>query len=140
MTTAEIGTSHYLYVVNALTASIEVFDTTLQNVVFTGEGFRDPNLPDALVPFNVQNIGKDIVVTYHQDGRNGANGPQGWVAIFDARGHFLSRLHSQSSLNAPWGVALAPRDYGECSHFLLVPHHLRVQLWPSHPLTLQFLC
>ncbi len=34
MTTAEIGTSHYLYAVNALTASIEVFDTTLQNAGF----------------------------------------------------------------------------------------------------------
>ena len=49
MTTAEIGTSHYLYVVNTLTASIDVFDTTLQNVVFKGEGFRDPNLPDGAV-------------------------------------------------------------------------------------------
>jgi len=138
MTTAEIGTSHYLYVVNTLTASIDVFDTTLQNVVFKGEGFRDPNLPDGLVPFNVQNIGKDIVVTYHQDGRNGANGPQGWVAIFDARGHFLSRLHSHSSLNAPWGVALAPQDYGEFSHFLLVANHGSGQIAAFDPFTGEF--
>ena len=138
MTTAEIGTSHYLYVVNALTASIDVFDTTLQNFVFKGEGFRDPNLPDGLVPFNVQNIGKDIVVTYHQDGRNGANGPQGWVAIFDARGHFLSRLHSHSSLNAPWGVALAPQDYGEFSDFLLVANHGSGQIAAFDPFTGEF--
>ena len=53
--------------VNALTARIEVFDTTLQNVVF-GDAFREPDLPEGLAPFNVQNIGRDIVVTYHRDG------------------------------------------------------------------------
>jgi uncharacterized protein (TIGR03118 family) len=123
MTTAEIGASHYLYAVNALTARIEVFDTTLQNVVFKGDAFREPDLPDGLVPFNVQNIGRDIVVTYRRDGGEDSDGPQGWVAIFDARGHFLARLHSDSSLNAPWGVALAPQDYGEFSHLLLVANH-----------------
>jgi uncharacterized protein (TIGR03118 family) len=138
MTTAEIGPSHYLYAVNALTASIEVFDTTLQNVVFRGDAFRAPGLPDGLVPFNVQNIGEDIVVTYHRDGRNGANGPQGWVAIFDARGHFLSRLHSHSSLNAPWGVALAPQDYGEFSHLLLVANHGSGQIAAFDPFTGDF--
>jgi uncharacterized protein (TIGR03118 family) len=138
MTTAEIGVSHYLYAVNALTSSIEVFDTTLQNVVFKGDAFRDPNLPDGLVPFNVQNIGKDIVVTYHRNGGDGSNDPQGWVAIFDARGHFLSRLNHHSPLNAPWGVALAPQDYGEFSHLLLVANHGSGQIAAFDPFTGQF--
>lgn len=138
MTTAEIGTSHYLYVVNAVTAGIEVFDPSLQNVIFNGNAFREPDLPDGLVPFNVQNIGKDIVVTYHRDGRSGGNGPQGWVAIFDARGHFLSRLHSHSSLNAPWGVALAPQDYGEFSHLLLVANHGSGRIAAFDPFTGEF--
>lgn len=123
MTTAEIGASHYLYTVNALTANIEIFDTALQNVFFGDDAFQEPDLPDGLVPFNVQNIGKDIFVTYHRATRDDSDGAQGWVAIFDARGHFLSRLHPHSSLNAPWGVALAPQDYGEFSHLLLVANH-----------------
>jgi uncharacterized protein (TIGR03118 family) len=123
MTTAEIGASHYLYAVNALTANIEIFDTKLQNVFFGDDAFQEPDLPDGLVPFNVQNIGKDIFVTYHRGSRDDSGGPQGWVAIFDARGHFLSRLHPHYSLNAPWGVALAPQDYGEFSHLLLVANH-----------------
>jgi uncharacterized protein (TIGR03118 family) len=138
MTTAEIGDSHYLYAVNALTARIEIFDTTLQNVVFSGDAFREPELPDGLVPFNVQNIGNDIVVTYRQGGRGGSDGPGGWVAIFDARGHFLSRLHSHSSLNAPWGVALAPQDYGEFSHLLLVANHGSGQIAAFDPFTGKF--
>ena len=138
MTTAEIGSSHYLYAVNALTSSIEVFDTTLQNVVLDDDAFQEPGLPHGLVPFNVQNIGKDIVVTYHQDGRSGSNGPQGWVAVFNARGHFLSRLNPHSPLNAPWGVALAPQDYGEFSHLLLVANHGSGQIAAFDPFTGQF--
>jgi uncharacterized protein (TIGR03118 family) len=60
------------------------------------------------------------------------------VAIFDARGHFLSRLHSHSSLNAPWGVALAPQDYGEFSHFLLVANHGSGQIAAFDPFTGEF--
>jgi uncharacterized protein (TIGR03118 family) len=137
MTTAEIGTSHYLYAVNALTSSIEVFDTTFQSAVFDDDAFQDPRLPHGLVPFNVQNIGRDIVITYHRDG-TGSKGPQGWVAIFDARGHFLSRLNPHSPLNAPWGVALAPQDYGEFSHLLLVANHGSGQIAAFDPFTGQF--
>jgi uncharacterized protein (TIGR03118 family) len=138
MTTAEIGTSHYLYAVNALTASVEVFNTTFQNVVLDNDAFQDTDLPHGLIPFNVQNIGKDIVVTFHQDGRSSSNGPQGWVAIFDARGHFLSRLNPHSPLNAPWGVTLAPQDYGEFSHLLLVANHGSGQIAAFDPFTGQF--
>jgi uncharacterized protein (TIGR03118 family) len=138
MTTAEIGASHYLYAVNALTASIEIFDATLQHVVFNGDAFREPGVPDGLVPFNVQNISNDIVVTYHRDGHSDSNRPQGWVAIFDARGHFLSRLHSHSYLNAPWGVALAPQDYGEFTHLLLIANHGSGQIAAFDPFTGEF--
>jgi uncharacterized protein (TIGR03118 family) len=138
MTTAEIGASHYLYAVNALTANIEIFDTNLKKVSFGDAAFREPGLPDGLVPFNVQNIGKDIVVTYHRDRQNDSEGPQGWVAIFDARGHFLSRLHSSSSLVSPWGVALAPQDYGEFSHLILVANHGSGQIAAFDPFTGQF--
>jgi uncharacterized protein (TIGR03118 family) len=85
----------------------------------------------------VQNIGRDIVVTYHRDGGERSDGPQGWVAIFDASGHFLSRLHSHS-LNAPWGVALAPQDYGEFSHLLLVANHGSGQIAAFDPFTGEF--
>src|SRR6202795_2689036 len=66
VTTAEVGPSHYLYAVNALTASIEIFDPNLRNVSFGDDAFQEPDLPNGLVPFNVQNIGNDIVVTYHR--------------------------------------------------------------------------
>lgn len=123
MTTAEIGTAHYLYAVNALTERIEIFDINFQMVSFGYDAFEDPELPDGLIPFNVQNIGKDVLVTYHRRSADGWDEAQGWVAIFDASGHFISRLHPGPWLNAPWGVTLAPQDYGEFTHMLLVANH-----------------
>ena len=44
----------------------------------------------------------------------------GFVDIYDSRGRLLRRLEHGEWLNAPWGVALAPLDFGRFSHDLLV--------------------
>jgi uncharacterized protein (TIGR03118 family) len=76
------------------------------------------------VPFNVQAIGNDVVVTFvlHQEGKQLAtDGPGlGYVDIFSSDGQLLRRLEHGDWLNAPWGVALAPLDFGIFSHDLLV--------------------
>ena len=123
MSIAEIGATHFLYAVNALNGSIEVFDTNFQELSLDDDAFQDPRLPEDLVPFNVQNIGKDIVVTYHRQHDGDSDDPEGWVAIFDSRGRFLSRLQPGPWLSSPWGAALAPQDYGEFSHMVLVANH-----------------
>src|SRR5260221_2268100 len=86
--------------------------------------FVDENLPRGYVPFNVQAIGNDIVVTYalHMEGaRFETDGPGlGFVDIYSSTGRLLRRLEHGDWLNAPWGVALAPLDFGRFSHDLLV--------------------
>src|SRR5262249_20333841 len=76
------------------------------------------------VPFNVQAIGDVIVVTYalHQEGSPvEADGPGlGYVDIYTTAGQLLRRLEHGQWLNAPWGVALAPLDFGRFSHHLLI--------------------
>src|SRR5262249_13573508 len=76
------------------------------------------------VPFNVQAIGDVIVVTYalHQEGSPvEADGPGlGYVDIYTTAGQLLRRLEHGDWLNAPWGVALAPLDFGRFSHHLLI--------------------
>jgi uncharacterized protein (TIGR03118 family) len=42
------------------------------------------------------------------------------VDIYSSSGQLLRRLEHGSWLNAPWGVALAPLDFGRFSHDLLV--------------------
>ena len=44
----------------------------------------------------------------------------GIVDLFDADGRFISRLASFGELNAPWGVALAPRSFGTFGGALLI--------------------
>ena len=86
--------------------------------------FTDARLPANDVPFNVQAIGNDIVVTYalHEDGNPiETDGPGlGRVDIYSSSGLLLRSLESGPWLNAPWGVALAPLDFGVFSHSLLI--------------------
>ena len=86
--------------------------------------FTDDRLPRNFVPFNVQAIGNDLVVTYalHFEGDPFETpGPGlGYVDIYSAKGKLLQRLEHGDWLNAPWGVALAPLDFGRFSHHLLV--------------------
>ena len=88
------------------------------------KAFTDPFLPRNYVPFNVQTIGNNIVVTYalHQQGQPlETDGPGlGYVDIFTAKGRLIQRLEHGDWLNAPWGVSLAPQDFGAFSHDLLI--------------------
>src|SRR5258707_217261 len=65
-----------------------------------------------------------IVVTYalHEEGaRFETDGPGlGFVDIYSSTGRLLRRLEHGDWLNAPWGVALAPLDFGRFSHDLLI--------------------
>jgi uncharacterized protein (TIGR03118 family) len=76
------------------------------------------------VPFNVATVGNDIVVTYVLDPPGQqlpTAGPGfGYVDIFNSTGQLLQRLEHGSWLNVPWGVTLAPLDFGRFSHDLLV--------------------
>jgi uncharacterized protein (TIGR03118 family) len=84
----------------------------------------DEQLPAHYVTFNVQAIGNDIVVTYvlHQEGAQfETDGPGlGFIDIYSSSGRLLQRPEHGDWLNAPWGVALAPLDFGRFSHDLLI--------------------
>lgn len=129
-----------LYAANFNKGTVDVYDSTFHRVNldelssshwgdeqgeddFAG-AFRDDRLPPHYVPFNVQAIGSDIVVTYalHMPGQIlETDGPgHGYVDIYSASGRLLRRLQHGDWLNSPWGVALAPLDFGAYSHDLLV--------------------
>ena len=144
LTSAVVKGHRYLYVANFNTGQVDVYNSTFHRVSFEHEGeasgqdgdddrndegesesaFTDRRLPGDYVPFNVQAIGNDIVVTYalHEEGqRLETDGPGlGYVDIFTASGRLITRLQHGDWLNAPWGVALAPLDFGWFSHSLLV--------------------
>jgi uncharacterized protein (TIGR03118 family) len=115
----------FLYAANSSQNRIDVFDGAFGNVTgttFAGK-FVNPDLPAGLVPFNVQNIGGQIYVTYAPAGRDAeiaALSGQGAVAVFDANGTFVKQIINGSALAAPWGIALAPSGWGQFGGDLLV--------------------
>jgi uncharacterized protein (TIGR03118 family) len=140
LTSAFINGKPFLYAANFNKGRVDVYDNAFRPVRLTGEhtdrnasddndrssenSFVDENLPRGYVPFNVQAIGNDIVVTYalHEEGAHfETDGPGlGFVDLYSSTGRLLRRLEHGDWLNAPWGVALAPLDFGRFSHDLLI--------------------
>jgi len=113
---ANNGSGNFLYAANAL-GGIDVFNATFQKTTLSGS-FTDPNLPAGYTPYNIQNVGGNLLVEYTQ-GRNTGAGI-GVVDQFDANGNFTKRLVTGGALNAPWGVTLAPSGFGQFAGDLLV--------------------
>ena len=140
LTSAFIDGKRFLYAANFTLGRVDVYDNAFHAVTLSKEHFNqdssdedghssenpfmDEQLPAHYVPFNVQAIANDIVVTYvlHQEGAQfETDGPGlGFVDIFSSSGRLLRRLEHGDWLNAPWGVALAPLDFGRFSHDLLI--------------------
>jgi uncharacterized protein (TIGR03118 family) len=75
-----------------------------------------------LVPFNVEDIGSNLYVTYALPGRTAqasASLGEGAVAVFSQTG-VLQKTIIGGNLASPWGVALAPADFGKFGGDLLV--------------------
>jgi uncharacterized protein (TIGR03118 family) len=102
----------HLYAVDVAGAKIDVFDSTYQHVF---GGFVDPNLPAGFAPYNIQNIGGSLYVEYFNP-----SGQGGIVDVFDTGGTLLRRFSSDSHLNEPWGIALAPAGFGDFGGALLI--------------------
>jgi uncharacterized protein (TIGR03118 family) len=140
LTSAFINGQSFLYAANFNKGRVDVYDNAFHPVILSKERFDDDStdhngrssespfvdesLPRSYVPFNVQAIGNDIVVTYalHVEGSpSETDGPGlGYVDIYSSTGRLLRRLEHGDWLNAPWGVALAPLDFGRFSHDLLI--------------------
>jgi len=113
-----------LYATNFKSGNVEVYDGQFQRVWLDEERFHDPLLPPHYVPFGIQNVGGNIVVTFAQrnpGSKDENHGPGlGYVRVFDTDGRLLLRVQHGLFLNAPWGIALAPGDFGPFSHRLLI--------------------
>jgi uncharacterized protein (TIGR03118 family) len=116
-----VGGHSYLYAANFGTGAIDVLkgDPAAPDL----GRFTDPGLPNGFAPFNVQNLGGTLYVTYAKKGagRDEVDGAGlGFVSKFDLNGNFLGRVATQGSLNAPWGLAIAPAGFGSFAGDLLV--------------------
>jgi uncharacterized protein (TIGR03118 family) len=100
---------------------IDVFDSTFAPVSSDGL-FSDPTLPAGYAPFNVAEIGGQIFVTYAlKGGEDDIAGPaHGFVDVYTTSGAFVKRFASHGVLNSPWGITIAPANFGQFSGDLLI--------------------
>ncbi len=109
-----------IYATNFASGLIEEYNSTTG---FVGS-FTDGSLTSlGYDPFGIQAIGSDLFVTYALN--NGSGGDQagagnGYVDEFDASGNLVRRVYSNGVLNSPWGLAMAPSNFGTFSNDLLV--------------------
>jgi uncharacterized protein (TIGR03118 family) len=124
LTLDTLGGDPYLLAANFSEGRIDVLKGTLGSPDLPGK-FTDPGLPAGFAPFNIQELGGQIYVTYAQQnpadpGEELAGPGLGILSQFDPAGNFIRRVATGGSLNAPWGLALAPGNFGDFSNALLV--------------------
>jgi uncharacterized protein (TIGR03118 family) len=107
----------FLYAADYGNGNIDVFNEKFELVTPPGS-FQDPEIPSNFAPFNVQTIGDQLVVTYAQ--RTTFWMGDGFVDVYDTGGNLISHFAEHGPLNAPWGVALAPDNFGPYAGDLLI--------------------
>src|SRR5262249_23108418 len=114
---------HFLYATDFHNGKVDIFDSSFHAVTIAG-AFTDPNLPAGFAPFGIQNINGTIYVTYALQGEDKVDdvaGPgNGFIDAYDTSGNLIRRVASGGELNSPWGLALAPDDFGRFSGDLIV--------------------
>ena len=119
-----VGGASFLYATDLHNNKIDVFDTNFTKPAAMQGKFVDPTMPAGFVPFGITALNKQLYVTYAMrdpalhDEVTGAG--MGYVDVFDFSGNFISRFASAGSLNAPWGIALAPAAFGSFEGDLLI--------------------
>jgi uncharacterized protein (TIGR03118 family) len=120
LATGQNVSGNFIYATNFRFGTVEMFNAKFKLV----KSFTDTTVPTGFAPFGIQNISGKLYVTFalqnaakHDDVAGPGNG---FVDIFDTNGNMIKRLISHGVLNSPWGLALAPNNFGQFSKDLLV--------------------
>ncbi|MGF6505213.1 TIGR03118 family protein [Paraburkholderia sp. 32] len=120
---AAMNNGNFLYATDFHNDKIDVFDTSFTKVAMPG-AFTDPAIPAGFAPFGIQAIGSNLFVTYAmQDAAKHDDVPGaglGMVDVYDTAGNLKQRFATGGPLNAPWGIAQAPGNFGSMSGAILI--------------------
>ena len=108
-----------LYVTNFGEGTVDVYNSLMQEIGH----FTDHGLPTGYEPFGIQGVGHNIIaVTFAlKSGKDDVSGPgHGFVDLFSEGGTLIRRFASHGVLNSPWGVAVAPSNFGPASNMVLI--------------------
>jgi uncharacterized protein (TIGR03118 family) len=103
---------NFLFAADNANNKVDIYDAAFHLV----KSFTDTTLPAGFAPFGIQDFGGLLYVTFANS--SGASG--GVIDIFSESGTLLKQLVSGTPLNQPWGLAVAPKNFGPFSNALLV--------------------
>jgi len=106
---------NFLYAADIANNKVDVYDGSFNLV----NSFTDSTIPAGFAPFGIQDIGGKVYVTYASQ----TGGTGGYIDIFGEDGTFVKRFAQGRPLNQPWGLAVAPSNFGPMSNALLVSNN-----------------
>src|SRR5271155_1018879 len=106
---------NFLFAADLANNKVDIYDGSFTFV----KSFTDTTLPAGFAPFGIQDFGGLLYVAYAST--SGASG--GYIDIFGEDGTLLKQLVGGTPLNQPWGLAIAPKDFGVFSNALLVSNN-----------------
>jgi uncharacterized protein (TIGR03118 family) len=102
--------AYFLFGADNLNNKVDIYD---HNFKLVGS-FTDSKLT-GLVVYGIHNINGKLYVTFSDSAFS-----KGAVDVFTTSGKLIKTLTKSAHLKAPWGVALAPTNFGPASNRLLV--------------------
>lgn len=108
--------TNFLYAADIVNNRVDVFNGKFQLV----KSLTDATIPAGFAPYGIRDIGGQVFVTF----ASVSDAPGGFIDIFSEAGVLQKRFTSDSHLNQPWGIALAPANFGAFSNTLLVGNNL----------------
>ncbi len=112
------ASGNLLYVADFANGKIDVFDKDFNQTSVSGN-FTDATVPANFHPYNIQNLGGSLYVSYAEFSHFAND--FGFVRKFDMNGvRDVAFAINNGPLFTPWGMAIAPADFGPFSNLLLV--------------------
>ncbi len=133
------GAGSFIYAANFRAGDVEMYNSSFGLV----NTFTDPTVKPGYAPFNVEDLGGTLYVTFalqdaakHDDVAGPGNG---YVDAFSLDGTFERRIVSLGGqINSPWGLDIAPTSFGKLAGDLLVGNFGDGTISVYNPLTSVF--
>ncbi|MGA7291107.1 MAG: TIGR03118 family protein [Terriglobales bacterium] len=109
------SSGNFLYAADLANNKVDVYDGNFNLVT----SFTDSTLPAGYAPFGIQDINGLVYVAFAQ----ADEAPGGYIDVFREDGTFVKTLAQGPPLNQPWGLAVAPTNFGPLSNTLLVSNN-----------------
>lgn len=109
------ATGNVLFAADIVNNKVDMYDSNFMWV----KSFTDPSVPAGFAPFGIQDINGLVYVAFASQSLAAG----GFIDVFAEDGTFVKTLAQGRPLNQPWGMTIAPKNFGPFSNALLVSNN-----------------